>query len=276
MGDQGESNLATIPPFESINYFVADKGNIGDWYCAPLKYFPFKMKAFADIRNPAKPSSDDLPKNVIIGGGGLVAPFCLDFFTHLVSVRRATQFLIGWGLGFNIHYDTHSPRKVENLDPYMKILDNFDLIDLRDFGTKYRWVPCDSCLHSVFGKKYEVTNRIEIYEHKDVPLGINGFPVLRNSETNIIKVAEFLGAAETVVTNSYHGVYWATILGRRVVAIPFSSRFHNFKHMLTLSNSGNWKQSIDKTKTYPEALAECHHANISFFCDVSSALEHRI
>ncbi len=158
----------------------------------------------------------------------------------------------------------------------MRILDNFDLIGLRDFGTKYRWVPCASCLHSAFGKKYEVTNRIAIYEHKDVPLGINGFPLLKNSETNIIKVAEFLGAAETVVTNSYHGVYWATILGRSVVAIPFSSRFHNFKHMPILSNSGNWKQAIDKTKTYPEALAECHQANISFFCDVSSALEHRI
>ena len=31
MGDQViESNLATISPFESINFFVADKENIGD------------------------------------------------------------------------------------------------------------------------------------------------------------------------------------------------------------------------------------------------------
>jgi hypothetical protein len=37
--------------------------------------------------------------------------------------------------------------------------------------------------------------------------------------------------ADVVVANTYHGAYWATLLGRRViVAAPFSNKFFGFRH----------------------------------------------
>ena len=81
--------------------------------------------------------------------------------------------------------------------------------------------------------------RVGVYEHRDYPLRV-GRPVapadrMRNDDQEAaadpLRVLEFLGSSEVVVTSAYHGLYWATLLGRKVVvANMFSSKFAAFPY----------------------------------------------
>jgi len=73
-----------------------------------------------------------------------------------------------------------------------------------------------------------------------------------------------------VVTNSYHGAYWATLLGRRVVAIPNMSKMYRFKHAPVIGRAQDWRKLAALAVAYPEALAECRAANLAFFADVAA------
>ena len=89
-----------------------------------------------------------------------------------------------------------------------------------------------------------------------------------NTGQNIEQIIEFLGSAETVVTNSYHGVYWATLLKRKVICVPWGSKFNMFKHPPVMANERNWFEKIGQSDIYEDALTECRQANMSFFEDV--------
>ena len=94
-----------------------------------------------------------------------------------------------------------------------------------------------------------------------------------NTGQNIEQILTFLGSAETVVTNTYHGVYWATLLGRKVVCIPWGTKFSMFKHPPTFANETNWHEKIEEAKSYPRALKECRTANTDFFADVKKLIQ---
>jgi exopolysaccharide biosynthesis predicted pyruvyltransferase EpsI len=85
-----------------------------------------------------------------------------------------------------------------------------------------------------------------------------------NLKTSVEAVAAFLGSAETVVTSSYHGAYWASLLGRRVVGIPTSSKFYGLKHAIPLCTIEDWPRFEKLARSYPEALDDCRSANIAF------------
>ena len=74
----------------------------------------------------------------------------------------------------------------------------------------------------------------------------------------------FLGSAELVITNSYHGAYWATLLKRKVVVMqPFSSKFLGFRHPLVVANNFDITD-IKNLPVYPNALKEAREANSKF------------
>jgi hypothetical protein len=249
-----------------VNLFCISEVNLGDWSATPLRYFPLHRCRAADIRSV---SEESVPKNVIVGGGGLLAPVFKAGFEALMTNRSRIDKLVGWGLGSNVHYDKDEGFQgtVEDLLP--SYLDRFDLLGIRDHGTRYRWVPCVSCMHPEFSKTREITRPVVVYQHHYNPIGLEGLPGMTNAEMDMGKVLGFLGSAEVVVTNTYHGVYWATLLGRRVVALPFSSRFHGFRHPPAMATAGDWKKAAERTETYPAALGECRRANIAFYCDLA-------
>ncbi len=174
---------------------------------------------------------------------------------------------VGWGLGNNMVTDT-----VTGFVPKAKLswptyADQFDLLGVRDYGSKYRWVPCASCLHPAFSIDIPTAHEIVVYEHKRVPLNISGFPRMKNDGNRIDRSLEFLRSGELILTNSYHGAYWGHLLGQRVIAFPFSAKFYGLKHALPLCKPGEWKKYIDRAEAHPNALQECRQANISFFSD---------
>jgi hypothetical protein len=94
-----------------------------------------------------------------------------------------------------------------------------------------------------------------------------GFPILDNSAP-LDEVIPFIGATQTLLTDSYHGAYWATLMGRKVVAFPTSSKFYDLKHAIPLGDPVDWQKLSRLSIAYPEALEECREANRDFYLKV--------
>lgn len=179
-----------------------------------------------------------------------------------------------WGAGHNSR-DVNEDSYTVNYPSY---LNRFHLVGVRDWDTDYRWVPCASCMHPAFDKEYEIKNEVVWFEHKKKLIDGKWFDVLPaprmvNVGQNMQQIIEFLGSAETVVTNSYHGVYWATLLGRKVVCVPWGSKFGMFKHPPTMATEKNWQDKINEAVSYTKALKECRTANKEFYSDVVSLIK---
>jgi len=295
--------------------FRRDQNNVGDMFSNPLRYFsPNAEVAEIDIDVPGDVNwIDDAP--VIIGGGGLIGnehfgsnlldclqepdTIALDrmmehswVLSHGVNkqvfekfrdvvdeayrvaregIRKSTGPKIAWGVGHNVK-DQHSNFR------WPKWLKRFDLVGCRDYQqTDYRWVPCASCMHPAFDKKYEVTNKVIWFEHKkqlikSTEFGESPIPRFVNSGQNFDQTIEILGSAETILTNSYHGAYWGTLLNKKVIIVnPWSSKFYMFKHQPLMwhnRKSGPLEELIEESTTFPDALVECRSANKRFWNEV--------
>jgi len=86
------------------------------------------------------------------------------------------------------------------------------------------------------------------------------------------RVLAFLASGETVITNSYHGSYWAKLLGRKVVMIPFSDKFLHFRYPVPVATRENYLELIPKAQVYPEALGVCRQRNVEFAEKVSEVI----
>jgi len=240
-----------------INFHRRNPRNIGDLKCGPAEYVDilkdFKQLEIFRCRKEMRLQN----KNVIVGGGGL---FSNEFFEKPIANIASSnpKLLVCWGAGQN----THDSKTVS----YPDILKQFDLVGIRDDNSPYEWVPCASCLNDVFQKEYQIQHEIVLYNHGEFAgLKGQGFPEMQNSETDLAKIIAFLGSGETVLTTSYHGAYWATLLGRRVVVLnPFSSKFFAYRHAPILAAEHDWKDAVSRTVIYPEALDECRQSNLAF------------
>lgn len=248
------------------NIYRRDKTNVGDWYCAPCRYFqlPDTEGDILDLDNVS------LAPHVIVGGGGLIAKTFHPFMEKLVARKPEMQSLVAWGIGESENIDKTGKIVLPHDGDYPAYLKAFDLVGVRDFGTAYRWVPCASCMSELFDTDYAITTEICVYEHKRIPLGISGFPTISNSGDDLQAVLRFLGSAHLVITNSYHGAYWATLLGRRVIVIPSMSKLYRFAHAPVICTAQDWAKYVGVTQQYPNALAESRAANLAFYKDVLS------
>jgi hypothetical protein len=229
------------------NVYTMDPRNIGDINCSPLQYFSFPFMV------EARHASQTLAPlhHVIFGGGGMLHH---KFMGDLCE--RATGKLVSWGIGHN----THSAKTVD----YPKYMERFALHGVRDWPSPYEWVPCASCMHTGFDCRYSVQFEAVVYDHHQFPTGVRGLPTMSNDAPSMNTVLAFLGSADLIVTSSYHGAYWGTLLGRRVVVTnPFSTKFQTFRHPPVLSTSQNWIEESKSARTFPGALEESRRANIN-------------
>lgn len=235
--------------------------NLGDHFSTPAEYFPWLKRSEkldpheGDFSRFLRPHST--PKVTIVGGGGQVANLVDEFDRNLELIARSTSVAIAWGIGHNRHD--------ENVVRYPPYLREFDLVGLRDWTSPYQWVPCASCLHPALDTLDDPTHDVVFYEHWQIPLGAGGGPRMKNSEKSIGDALSFLASGEFVVTNTYHGCYWATLLGRRVVLVePFSTKFFNLRHPPAFADRQSWQQTLNSARIYPHALDECRDANYRF------------
>lgn len=209
-----------------INVHWIDPLNIGDCVCSPCHYFPIPA------REVNIPDARGETEAVLLGGGA-----CLDFVTHADVV---------WGAGMTSKQTRHP-----NPPAW---LSHCRLAGIRDFVAGFRWVPCVSCMSPLFDLVVEPVHEIVVFRNfRRPPIYRPGAPCLSNRVKTMDEAVAFLGSGRKVVTNSYHGAYWAQLLGRDVEIVDaYSSKFFQFKPRLTLE--------------------ECRDANLAFWRDAEPLL----
>lgn len=255
--------------------------NIGDLYCSPQLYFKefrdYSVEEISDVKHRSYKN-----KILIIGGGGLLQEHFCSSIQHIMSLKE-TNHIVFWGLGL----DNTPEGKIFDTE----IIQNADLIGVRDYNTQYQYVPCVSCMSKLFDKyrKKKPKKKIRCYLHAeyDFPNDISNcyeslFNTQQKNDKNAFKRAiEFLSDSEYIITNSFHGAYWATLLNRKVIAVPyirngnikFSDKFLTLKYKPVYVNEPynleyNLKECLKKAQNYEQALDDSRKINIEFFENV--------
>lgn len=265
-----------------INVHRADRKNAGDFYSAPYHYYEGLGTAL-DIYGYKSSSEKDrnkwiktISKNAVIaGGGGLLnrGSFSqqMQAFENLAAKNKK---IVLWGVGHN----SKKKSDFNNIDAYNIDIKKFGLAGTRDYSMPGEFVPCVSCKHEVFDKDYQVKDEVGIIFHKktlkkkSVLETFSAYPSTSNT-TNIEEIVQFIGSKEKIITDSYHAMYWAILLGKKVAVIPNSSKFFDFKYKPVFSSFENCLEDIHKANSYSGVLEECRELNDSFYLKVREYLE---
>ena len=237
-------------------FFFNDLTNIGDLVCCPVDYFePLRAAKKIDWASPPELVAS-VP--VIVGGGGLFNPVLAEKLAQVVLHKKAP--VIVWGVGTNMHRD---PKPF-----YPDFLQTVEMAGVRDFGSPFEYVPCPSCLHPALDHPHPVRHEFVIYEHAHHTIGIEpSAPRMANNQPkeSMDAVVRFLSSGDLVITNTYHGCYWALLLNRRVLIYrPFSNRFCFFKPNVEFCDADNWRAKSKEAIPAPGYLEECRLLNRSF------------
>jgi hypothetical protein len=177
----------------------------------------------------------------------------------LRHIKRINSPRFIWGIGHNGDFDS----RFESIR-WPKSFSHYTLVGIRDYHNESRfpWVPCASCMHPALNKTYAIKNDVIWFEHKKQitkDFGSDPIPRFINSGSNIEQTIELLGSANVILTNSYHGAYWGTLLKKKVIVVGgWSSKFKWFKHQpLVIDKKEYWKDCVDSAKIYENALEEC-------------------
>lgn len=266
-----------------VNLHRRDTPNRGDVASGVHNYFPnirpMELTGWK-YENPARRekwrSICENAELVIVGGGGL-----LEFDKHRDSIEYVMNLKkpkkVIWGAGHNtVKLESWSSIKPS----YQYDYSGFDLIGVRDVGHGMDWVPCASCMAEEFDRDYEITQEITFFVNggiknfqQYIPKGVSHDDVVLNLKSSLEDILKSLAKAETIVTSSYHGAYWGTLLGRKVVGLPTSSKFYDMKHAIPIGTSQDWERFVPLARSYPDALQECREATLAFKERVLSLLD---
>lgn len=246
-----------------------DKNNVGDYWSSPIHYYSEYLSHHESNKTEIKKIKGKLYNNIspiVIGGGGLIGEIKFDAILRSVLKNHKSKLKVIWGAGDNVS------RPNESTD-FLNYIFDFDLVGIRDYikGYENYWLPCVSCKSNLFDK-YRVTkprNEIVYFQHLYKPFNqeiIKNFPgpLMTNNGTDLESVLQFLSSGEYVITNSYHGAYWAQLLGKKVLASSWSSKFKNFRDPIVLSEPKDWYANLAKAKSH-DILEEYRERNDLFF-----------
>jgi len=279
-----------------------DLNNVGDMASDPLQYFLKKEEYISIDINELSTAHIPEHAHLIVGGGGLIENQFFEEAMHNVLKGYDTSQLLNmpakmwrlstganrqvrdeffeklnllvkeyvdklltdkskriiWGAGHN----NEDVKKSKGSITYPGYLNDYNLVGVRDYGQRFQWVPCASCMHPGLRKTYPIKNDIIWFEHKKQLIknfGDSPIPRFINSGNNIDQTLELLGSTNTILTNSYHGAYWGTLLKKKVVIVdPWTSKFFSFKHQPAIMSKGmSMSDAIENAKVFDNALDEC-------------------
>lgn len=236
------------------NLYHCTADNIGDLMCGPGQYL------WPEI-------SHDLPMaqvrerldNTIIGGGQLFSQLSLILGSIYETNPQAK--VVAWGVGL-------PPAGVRD-KLVSEVVQEFALFGTRNYDRREQlhFVPCASCLSPQFDHVEPPQHEVVFYLHRrkgkpvDTP---DDAPVLTNAMRSPQEVVDFIASGETVVTSSYHGVYWAQLLGRRVICLPYNDKFETFQHRPTMADPDDWRAGLPVAGQTPPLLEEYRALNHAF------------
>lgn len=246
--------------------------NIGDIVCGPYRYFEFGSYKVAHI---SEQPDTTVRASAIIFGGGVIGSATVSRWRAMRSGLR-----IGWGIGSSRH------NRSEQGVP----LGGLNLLGAREMrfmptATVQR-VPCVSCMSSLFDQRYPIRRGVGIFTNAASTIkqksrvdvsGVGPQDRMENTE-DFDRAVRFLGESETVVTNSYHGAYWAMLLGRRVLIMnPYSSKFHGYQRGIPILRTDfsipqNAADIAEMAESFSGVLSEARTMNQNFYATVKGML----
>lgn len=200
-----------------------------------------------------KSTSSNTRHHIIVGGGGLLFQSFWKCFQQLQEIRNHIQGQwIIWGAGQQIYPNFKIPRNKIFFDElqdthkkfdYSGYVDPFNIVGIRDFNQGYDWVPCVSCMSKEFDIDREIKHEFVVFSHEKFKIKVDSFPHMTHNTENLRDVINFLGSGQTILTSSYHGAYWGMLLGRRVIAFPFSTKFLTLRNHIGIYPVSKWQYS---------------------------------
>lgn len=238
--------------------YVPDPLNSGDYNSCPFDYFKNDFVEFECYRHDIRSLKREcfFPSDfVIIGGGGLF-DVRDDFNENINYILNKCYRVFGWGVGFNKHHDRLISNKIN--------FSRFVYIGCRDYNSPYEYVPCVSCMNSVFDSfSNKIVRQIGVIENFMFPIDEFKFEKMSNM-VSVENVISFICQSETIISNSYHALYWALLLGKKVILYnSFSSKFYGFKSPLN-KYSGNIEKDLSEVRIFPSMLEEARDLNIKY------------
>ena len=228
--------------------------NIGDHACSPFDYFDWGDATVSDLRRDDTPDYD-----VGIYGGGKIFR---GLATYAGVRRQQGAVNIAWGVGTTQSF----PISLQ----YMKARRRMDIIGSRDYGdTRYTYAPCASCMSPLFDAPAPPEHDVVFYAHagKTSKMGItipDHIPTADNHAANLEEALRFIASGRTVISNSYHGVYWGLLMGRKVLCLPFSKKFGGYRLPPHYAKPENWRAEINNAIAQPDMLALVRAATLDF------------
>jgi hypothetical protein len=269
-------------------FYRRSEGNLAEHVIQPVDYFDFGpevKKVPLDV--PVPDYLDPRVKGIIIGGSGIFGVKTWLRLREIVDQVGPHVPVVVWGMGINDHH--RLDRRYHETLAYLESRPNV-LLGLRD--AFYRnYVPCASCMRAELDAKFAVQHEIGFYVHRNHVMAgwdKNGYtyPTMSNQVrgdplTYFWNVLMFLGSCDVVITNAYHGAYWATLLKKRVIVVsPFSNKFLGFQNEPIIVDNVNLAlKSVELATSYVNALKESRALNIEFYRRVlafKSSLETRV
>lgn len=253
--------------------------NLGDRSSSPFSYFTcsspvnifniHKLETNIPQKECKSISKIDFENPIIFGGGGLLY-YRNEIFNWYklfkYSILNSRSKIICWGIGLNDYCSSDLPN----------FLKNISLVGMRSLENNYFFVPCPSCLNIEFDIIEQPKTDFVVYEHYENNIKEHlDFPRKKNNG-NFAETIKFLSSGETVITNTYHGLYWATLLKRKVILMDSdgSSRFAKFPFpFLCASRKSEIFKLSKKSNIYEDSLLLCRSLNIDFSKKVSELLE---
>lgn len=229
--------------------------NVGDIYCNPAMHFSFKS-----YRNVPYTTNVSSASSLTFAGGNV-----FDEARRFTARSKQSTFghRIAWGIGL--------PAPGRRDDQIQNFADSCELFSTRDFNWKARFhfVPCASCMSRDFDQQHPETHERVFFFHKSKTkpelLASADGPVMHNTKRKLSEVLRFLSSGRTVITNSYHGVYWAHLLGKRTICIPFGEKFRTYRQLPTFAADGDWQAALRKAAVFSSDLEEYRSINTTFY-----------
>jgi hypothetical protein len=235
--------------------------NIGDFSCSPFDYFDWGSATVKDMRDPSA------PYDACVFGGGKI-------FGGLAEAkgvnRERSPLHIAWGVGTRQTFP-FSPK-------YLRASKLCNLVGSRDWGDRrYDFAPCASCMSPLFDENMTPEHDVVFYLHggKTEKQNIRipkGMPQKANNVGTFEDSIRFIASGRTVISNSYHGVYWSLLLGRKTICIPFSNKFFGYRMSPAYATSKNWLSKLDTGIAHADMLDVCRSSTIKFKAKVDALL----
>lgn len=260
--------------FVNVNFIK----NAGDFWCTPLKYYDFgKFNPiqihFMDVWYYLNGENNFEHGNirdsiVILGGGGLLT-------TEGNFMQKTTEFLVQnnkvifWGVGSNTFEKT-----TYDILKHPNVL----LSGIRDivYGVDVEYLPCVSCKHKLFDKRYPEGESVGIIEHSRHPIEINEFEKISN-QSEIEEIIKFIVSKKIILSSTFHGCYWSQLLDKKVLYVKttekINSKIVNMKNRIPNCTINDYSEKIKFIGSTQGMLDESRKLNDDFYNKTISILE---